>query len=93
MAETNLTKTKAPADPWQEMRPVFLSRPIGGEQKHVVVGVNGRLYKVPRGKQVDVPLPLYERLMIMLENEAAAQAYRDKLPKDAAPVGQLERFR
>lgn len=84
---------KTPADPWQEKRTVFLSRPIGGEQKHVVVGVNGRLFKVPRGKSVEVPLPLYERIVIMQENEAAAQAYRESLPQDATPVGKLERFR
>lgn len=57
---------------WEEMRTVFLPRAMGREQNFYLVGVNGKRYQVPRGKQIEVPLPIYERLMIMLEMEQKA---------------------
>lgn len=79
-------------DPWQVMMPVFLPRGFTGSQKHVMVGVNGRRYQVPRGKQVEVPLPLYERIQIMLEAEAKAQEFMEQVPNEAAPGGEVRRI-
>lgn len=77
---------------WKEKRSVFIPRAMGGEQKFVMVGVNGRRYQVPRGKTVEVPLPLYERIMIMLEAETKAQEYQEKLRQDSEENNVLKRI-
>lgn len=70
---------------WDEKRSIFLPRAQAGQQKFVMVGVNGRRYQVPRGKHVEVPLPLYERLEIMLEAEVKAQEFAESIPNEVAP--------
>lgn len=76
---------------WEEIREVFLPYAMGDDEQWVLVAVNGRKYQVPRGQPVKVPLPLYERLMIMQEQQAQVTRYRDSLPKEAAP-GQAVRI-
>lgn len=85
-------KPQAQTDPWKQLMPVFIPRAMAGEQKFVMVGVNGRRYQVPRGKQVEVPLPLYERIMIMLEMENKAIEYQEKLRQDAEEQNVLKRL-
>lgn len=70
---------------WEEEREVFLSFATQGEEQFVLVAVNGRKYQVPRGMAVKVPLPLYERIMIMQEQQARTVRYRNSLPNEAAP--------
>ena len=53
---------KKPASPWNDLVPVFLSKALSGEQNFVRVVVNGRPYQIPRGKQQQVPRPVYEVL-------------------------------
>lgn len=72
-------------DPWEEKRDVFLPYVTKGEEQFVYVSVNGRKYQVPRGKSVSVPLPLYERIQIMLEAQANEVKFRDSLPNEAFP--------
>lgn len=91
-AAKTASKGKAQADPWEQTMPVFIPRAMAGEQKFVMVGVNGRRYQVPRGKQVEVPLPLYERIMIMLEMENKAIEYQEKLRQDADEQNVLKRL-
>lgn len=79
-------------DPWKDMRSVFIPRAMGGEQKYVMVGVNGRRYQVPRGKTVKVPYPLYERIQIMLEGEMQALEFAEKLRRDAEEQATLKRI-
>lgn len=69
-------------DPWKQMRTMFVPRGSNGEQKYYYVCVNGKGWKIPRGRSVEMPLPIYERLMIMLERDAAAQRYRDSIPEN-----------
>ena len=76
---------------WEETREVFLPYATGGDEQWVLVSVNGRKYQVPRGQAVKVPLPLYERLMIMQEQQAKVARYRNNLPREAAP-GQAVRI-
>ncbi len=73
------------ADPWQEKREVFLPYATKGEEQFVYVSINGRKWQVPRGKSVSVPLPLYERIQIMLEAQANEVKFRDGLPTEAYP--------
>lgn len=83
----------AETDPWKVKKTILLPRARAGEQKHVLVGVNGQQWQVPRGKPVEVPEPIYERLMIMLEGEMAAQAYMEQIPSESAPDMSLKRVR
>lgn len=66
-------------DPWKVMQKIRLPRKAHGEEGFEFVGVNGKQYQVPCGKEVEVPLPIYKRLQIML-------AARDKLEDDRAEI-------
>ena len=49
-------------DIWKETRTVFLPPAQSNEEKMQFVCVNGKRYQVPKGVEVDVPLPVYEAL-------------------------------
>lgn len=68
---------------WKEMQSIILPRARGGEQNFVLVGVNGQQWQVPRGKAVEVPKPLYERLQIMLDQEEMAHRERERVTQKA----------
>lgn len=96
--EINETEAATPeikaTDPWKEMRTIFLERARGAEQNFVLVGVNGQQWKVPRGKMVEVPLPLWERLTIMQEREQKAYEARQRVNDEALEASrQLMRVR
>lgn len=76
---------KAPvtSNAWKEKRTIFLPRAHAGEENFVLVGVNGQQWKVPRGVPVEVPVPLHERLEIMLDQEEKAYKYRMELQEKA----------
>lgn len=67
------------SDAWEQKRTFTLARAPMHEQNFVLVGVNGKRYQVPRGKQVEVPLPIYERLVIMQEQEERAYQLRRRV--------------
>ena len=66
-------------DVWDVMRTIFLPREQSSEEKSRFVCVNGRTFIVPKGKDVQVPLPVYEVLMNarMAEEEAYRRAQAD----------------
>lgn len=79
---------------WEETRTIYLERARGAEQNFVLVGVNGQQWKVPRGRHVEVPLPLWERLTIMQEQEAKAYEARQRVTEAANDAAkQLMRVR
>ena len=53
------TKTEV-QDVWQQTQEVLLPRAQENEQKFEFVCVNGRTFQVPKGKRVEVPLPVAE---------------------------------
>lgn len=71
-------------DPWKIMKPVHLPRAAQGEDKFLYVGVNGRGMQVPKGKPVEVPLPIYDRIQIMLAAQDEDAEYRESIPNDYA---------
>lgn len=96
MAELQTAKAAQPvktkpvvSNAWNEKRTVFLPRAMGREQKFLLVGVNGRRYQVPRGKPVEVPLPLAERIEIMLDAEERAIKARDAWDAEAEEAEQV----
>lgn len=60
---------------WEQMESVNLPRAPRGEQQYLYVSVNDRVFQVPRGKTSKVPKPIADRIRIMMEFEAAADAY------------------
>ena len=95
-----LAQTKAPrqhvapkvSDAWEQKRSIMLARAPMHEQNFVLVGVNGKRYQVPRGKMVEVPLPLYERLVIMQEQEERAYQLRRRVEDETeAAANRLKR--
>lgn len=80
----------APPEPviskaWEETREIFLPYATKGDEQFIFVAVNGRKYQVPRGRSVTVPLPLYERIQIMLKAESRTVEFRESLPNEAFP--------
>lgn len=61
MAETTKTAAKKAAPAVQRV-PVFLRPAETGEQNFVRVGINGKMYQIPRGRQQMVARPVYEAL-------------------------------
>lgn len=53
------TKTEV-QDVWKQTKKVLLPRAQENEQKFEFVCVNGRTFQVPKGKRVEVPLPVAE---------------------------------
>ena len=60
---------QAEYDPWQDMRKVFIPKRSRGEQNTLEVGVNNKTYFVPKEQMVEVPMPLWEVIMEMLDRQ------------------------
>jgi hypothetical protein len=69
----------AEVNPWDVKKTIFLPRGQESEEQSRFVCVNGRTFMVPKGKDVQVPLPVYEVLMNarMAEEEAFRRAQAD----------------
>ena len=68
---------------WMEQAEVCLPRAQKGEEAYVYVSVNERTFQVPKGRTVSVPLPVKERLDIMLAAQQKAEAFAADLDKEA----------
>ena len=65
---------------WDEKRTVFIERGMASEEQGQFVCVNGRTFRVPKGKNVGVPLPVYE--VIANARLAAEEARRQAKEED-----------
>ena len=65
---------------WDEKRTVFIERGMASEEQSQCVCVNGRTFQVPKGKNVEVPLPVYE--VIANARMAAEEARRQAKEED-----------
>ena len=81
MAETvkKAAEEAVEISPWDVKKTIFLPRGQESEEQSRFVCVNGRTFMVPKGKDVQVPLPVYEALMNarMAEEEAFRRAQAD----------------
>jgi len=68
---------------WQEQAEVYLPRAQKGEEAYVYVSVNERTFQVPKGRKVEVPLPVKERLDIMLDAQKKAEDFAAEMDKEA----------
>lgn len=58
---------------FEQKKSILLPRAGGTQQQAQFVCVNGRTYQVPRGRAVEVPLPVYEALENALRQQQAAR--------------------
>lgn len=65
----------AEVDPWSVKKSILIPKiPNSRDQADVVASVNGRHFSIQRGKQVEIPLPIYE--VVKRSLEAAEEAER-----------------
>jgi len=69
-------------DEWAETRDITLPRAHKGEDPYYAVWINGRGYQIPKGKTSKVPLPIYERLTIIMDAENAAEDFAAEVPNE-----------
>lgn len=64
-------------DPWAEKRSIKIPRLQNSKhQPDMAVSVNGRIFKIQRGVEVEVPLPIWEVAMRSIQaSEDAQDAY------------------
>lgn len=67
-------------DVWKKTKEVLLPRAQENEQKFEFVCVNGRTFQVPKGKRVEVPLPVAE----VLENAQRQMEHADEEAEEMA---------
>ena len=67
MAEPNVTKKP-------EMKQIRLPRKGANDDNYELVGLNGKMYQVPCGKEVEVIEPVYE---LLIRQQAARDALLD----------------
>ena len=69
-------KVEAPkVDPWKQKVSVRIPKTADGSANYIIASVNGRVFKVMKGVQVDVPAPIAEVLEHMFEAEEAAELF------------------
>ena len=71
-AKEKIEEQKPFVDEWKIMRDVYVPQ-VRGEEKTLPVSVNDRNFAVPKGKRVQVPLPIYYVIQNMLELQQFAQ--------------------
>lgn len=64
---------------FEEKKQITLPRAGGTQQQSEFVCINGRTFQIPRGKTVDVPLPVYEVLRNAQKQMELAQSEEDRL--------------
>lgn len=78
--ETKKTAEKAAeTSAWDRKRVVNLPRANPGEAKTEFVMINGKGYYVPKGKPVEVPEPVAERLDLMMLARNAEQDLLERI--------------
>lgn len=76
-----------PVDPWNTYREITLPRPAKGEDKDYFVAVNGNAFRVKKGHKVSVPLPIYERLVLIMEAEDAERKLHEEMDGKMVNIG------
>lgn len=67
---------KTEQNPWKIKKPITLPRVPGARtQPDVTASVNGRMFRIKRGVEVEVPLPIFDVLQGMIQSEIAADDY------------------
>jgi len=75
--ESKPAKVEAPKpeDPWKKKVTIRLPKTADGSANYLIASVNGKVYKVMKGVNVDVPAPIAEVIEHMFEAEEAAELF------------------
>lgn len=73
--EQPVKKITKEVDPWEKKVAVRIPKTADGSANYIIASVNGRVYKIMKGVQVDVPAPIAEVLEHMFEAEEAAELF------------------
>ena len=74
MAESKTVKTEMPVDPMQERVTKYVPKLPANEQQNIYVNINGKGFNIPRGKNVDMPLPVWKIIERALKAEEKCEA-------------------
>lgn len=74
VVEEKVEKKKTP-DPWKQMVTVRVDKAHDGSPNYETASVNGRVFKIKRGVNVEVPAPIAEVLQHSLEAREEADTY------------------
>lgn len=74
-----VNETVETKNPWLEKRKVLIPKYSRGEQETRLVSVNGKDYFVPKGREVEVPLPVYE---VLANSEDMRKALQDSAKEE-----------
>ena len=66
---------KKEVDPWGQKVSIRLPKTADGSANYLIASVNGRVFKVMKGVQVEVPVPIAEVIEHMFEAEEAAELF------------------
>lgn len=56
--EKAVTEETVAVDPWKEKRKIRLPKAPKGQENYLIASVNGRVFKIRKGEEVEVPLPI-----------------------------------
>ncbi len=59
-ADAPVTAKKTAADPWKKKVTIKLPKAAKGGENFLIASVNGRVFKIKRGAEVEVPAPIAE---------------------------------
>ncbi len=71
-------KTEAIRDSWSDMVTINVPRTTNGAPNYIIASVNGRVFKIQRGVNVEVPAPIAEVLQHSFEAQNAAIEFIEK---------------
>lgn len=67
-------------DPMQQRVTKYVPRQSGNDQQNIYVGINGKGYNIPCGKNVEMPLPVW----LVIERALQAEEKYDADVRDAS---------
>lgn len=73
--ETATMTASAPGDVWEQTEEILLPKAPRGADNYLIASVNGRVYKIQRGKKVKVPAPIAEVIRNSEEMRDEADAF------------------
>lgn len=82
MAAVKETAVKSAGDPWQKRVTIKLAKAPHGQENYRFVSVNGRNFKIQKGVEVKVPLPVAEVLKNSYEAMDQADEYLEKITSE-----------
>lgn len=72
-------KATVAEDGWEKMVTIHVPRANNGDTNYLIASVNGRVFKIQRGINVDVPAPIAEVLQHSFEAQEEAVRFIDSV--------------